>query len=105
MANRSADPQVSKRPGSAGGERAPRVAKDAGRSGKDGASARARGAPAARAQAPPAAPLSIIKMEVNGDPVTVAAKSNRTLLEVLREELDLVGTKQGCDEGECGACT
>lgn len=44
-------------------------------------------------------------MIINGRPVDVAAPPHRTLLEVLRYELDLIGTKQGCDKGDCGACT
>ena len=42
---------------------------------------------------------------VNGQPVVVAAPGMRRLLDVLREELGLTGTKEGCGEGECGACT
>lgn len=42
---------------------------------------------------------------VNGDPHEVAFLPHKTLLEVLREELDLTGTKHGCELGECGACT
>ena len=44
-------------------------------------------------------------LRVNGDPVTVAFAPHRTLLEVLREDLDLTGTKHGCELGECGTCT
>lgn len=46
-----------------------------------------------------------IKLNVNGEAYEVAIEPRRTLLEVLREELGLTGTKQGCNEGECGACT
>jgi carbon-monoxide dehydrogenase small subunit len=42
---------------------------------------------------------------VNGDPRTFAVPPERTLVEVLRYDLGLTGTKQGCDEGDCGACT
>jgi carbon-monoxide dehydrogenase small subunit len=42
---------------------------------------------------------------VNGDPVAVEAPGMRRLLDVLREQLALTGTKEGCGEGECGACT
>ena len=44
-------------------------------------------------------------LKVNGDTRTVAADSHHTLLEILREELGLTGTKHGCELGECGACT
>jgi aerobic-type carbon monoxide dehydrogenase small subunit (CoxS/CutS family) len=40
----------------------------------------------------------------NGDPVDVLADDYKTLLEVLREDLGLTGTKHGCELGECGAC-
>ena len=42
---------------------------------------------------------------VNGDPVEVEVPGMRRLLDVLREDLALTGTKEGCGEGECGACT
>jgi carbon-monoxide dehydrogenase small subunit len=41
---------------------------------------------------------------VNGEPVDVLTDSYKTLLEVLREDLQLTGTKHGCELGECGAC-
>ncbi|HKW79196.1 MAG TPA: (2Fe-2S)-binding protein [Candidatus Limnocylindria bacterium] len=47
----------------------------------------------------------LLRLRVNGDPHTVAAEPHHTLLEVLREELGLTGTKHGCELGECGACT
>ena len=47
----------------------------------------------------------LIDLRVNGRAHTVAATDNALLIEVLREQLDLSGTKQGCDGGECGACT
>jgi aerobic-type carbon monoxide dehydrogenase small subunit (CoxS/CutS family) len=46
-----------------------------------------------------------IKFAVNGKPVAVTTEPQRTLLEVLREGLHLTGTKYGCGEGACGACT
>jgi carbon-monoxide dehydrogenase small subunit len=42
---------------------------------------------------------------VNGEPAEVDAPGMRRLLDVLREDLGLTGTKEGCGEGECGACT
>ncbi len=44
-------------------------------------------------------------LRVNGEPHEVAFAPHKTLLEVLREELSLTGTKHGCELGECGACT
>ncbi|MEM1994009.1 MAG: (2Fe-2S)-binding protein [Nitrososphaerales archaeon] len=46
-----------------------------------------------------------IKLFVNGEAYEVYTEPNRTLLDVLREDLELTGTKRGCDSGECGACT
>ena len=47
----------------------------------------------------------ITELEVNGAKRRVDADSERTLLSVLRDDLDLTGTKYGCGEGQCGACT
>ncbi len=49
--------------------------------------------------------LVAVELRVNGDPVRVAVAPNSTLAELLRDVLKLTGTKQGCDSGECGACT
>jgi len=46
-----------------------------------------------------------LNLTVNGDPLDLAVPPNRTLLEMLRYDLDLIGSKQGCDKGDCGACT
>jgi aerobic carbon-monoxide dehydrogenase small subunit len=45
------------------------------------------------------------RFTVNGEPVEVEAIGSRRLLDVLREDLGLTGTKEGCGEGECGACS
>jgi len=52
-----------------------------------------------------AEPLCTLRLRVNGDAVEVATRPSRTLLELLRYDLGLTGTKQGCDKGDCGACT
>jgi nicotinate dehydrogenase subunit A len=46
-----------------------------------------------------------IQLRVNGKPHAVEADPETRLLEVLRDQLDLTGTKYGCGEGQCGACT
>ena len=46
-----------------------------------------------------------LELDVNGDRLRAAAPAHWTLLEVLRYELGLTGSKQGCDKGDCGACT
>jgi len=47
----------------------------------------------------------IATLDINSEPRTVAFPTHHTLLEVLREECGLTGTKHGCELGECGACT
>jgi aerobic-type carbon monoxide dehydrogenase small subunit (CoxS/CutS family) len=47
----------------------------------------------------------VIKFKLNGDDVEVYTKDNITMLDFLRKEMHLTGTKRGCEEGECGACT
>lgn len=50
-------------------------------------------------------PKQLLTLKVNGRTHDVAAPGSALLLEVLRDQLGLAGTKQGCDGGECGACT
>jgi len=47
----------------------------------------------------------LIALQVNGETRELPVAPHRTLLEALREDLDLTGTKHGCELGECGACT
>ncbi|MBW1944479.1 MAG: (2Fe-2S)-binding protein [Deltaproteobacteria bacterium] len=46
-----------------------------------------------------------IRVNVNGDDYDALVDPRKTLLQFLREDLDLTGTKEGCDEGDCGACS
>ncbi|MEW2284133.1 2Fe-2S iron-sulfur cluster-binding protein [Streptomyces sp. NPDC047841] len=48
---------------------------------------------------------SEVTLRVNGKPHTVRVDHRRVLLDLLREDLDLTGSKKGCDHGQCGACT
>jgi aerobic-type carbon monoxide dehydrogenase small subunit (CoxS/CutS family) len=47
----------------------------------------------------------ITELNVNGSRLRVSADSEKSLLSVLRDDLDLTGSKYGCGEGQCGACT
>jgi aerobic-type carbon monoxide dehydrogenase small subunit (CoxS/CutS family) len=46
----------------------------------------------------------LLQLKINGEFKEVASETNKTLLEVLREDLGLTGTKHGCELGECGTC-
>ena len=46
-----------------------------------------------------------VTLRVNGDPVEILCSTEQTLLDCLRDELGLTGTKEGCSTGDCGACS
>ncbi len=49
--------------------------------------------------------MKVVRFTLNGDPVEVGVRDSETLVQTLRERFGLTGTKQGCDLGDCGACT
>jgi xanthine dehydrogenase YagT iron-sulfur-binding subunit len=68
--------------------------------------AQAQPAPAAGAAVNPGAPsLSSVTLRVNGEARALNLDTRTTLLDALREHLQLTGSKKGCDHGQCGACT
>jgi carbon-monoxide dehydrogenase small subunit len=46
-----------------------------------------------------------VTTEINGDPIEFLCEPGQTLLEILRDELQFTGTKEGCGSGDCGACS
>src|SRR5574339_337962 len=57
-----------------------------------------------RLRYPPMSQKTPLSMTVNGERTECVVAAHKTLLEVLREDLALTGTKHGCELGECGAC-
>jgi xanthine dehydrogenase YagT iron-sulfur-binding subunit len=72
----------------------------------DNPASAATGGPASARLGPATSPQTVaIELTVNGRPRRLEVAPWTTLLDLLREELDLTGTKKGCDHGQCGSCT
>ena len=67
--------------------------------------ATASAVPALAESAPHEAPTTTVSLTVNGKVHTVTVEDRTTLLDTLRNQIGLTGTKKSCDRGECGACT
>jgi xanthine dehydrogenase YagT iron-sulfur-binding subunit len=73
---------------------------------REGLTVRSSGRPSAAVQEPgPAVELVAVSLTINGAQYALTVDPRTTLLDLLREHLDLTGTKKGCDQGQCGACT
>ena len=70
-----------------------------------GAQAQTPGASASQAASTPAPVTARVALRVNGQRYEKDVDTRTTLLDLLREHLQLTGTKKGCDQGQCGACT
>jgi xanthine dehydrogenase YagT iron-sulfur-binding subunit len=71
----------------------------------EGTAAVAAGEASQAATTPATGPRTTIRLNLNGQARRVDVEDRWTLAEVLRDRLELTGTKIGCDRGECGACT
>src|SRR5205823_913094 len=56
-------------------------------------------------EGPPKISMTQVKLRINGTDHTLEVDPRTTLLDLLREQLHLTGSKKGCDHGQCGACT